>query len=725
MVTKLSLLAFTRKWYVSGIAVVFAIVAAAFGMSITHHLGPAGFSDPATESSRADSILASHGGQDTGLVVLVRHRGIPDSAAANQIGAIEREVRREPLVSDVSTIDAGRSRESATGNTYLVVHFQPDTENRRDAAADAVRQLLAHHSDVAVGGPMAINPQLSETVEHDVTRAELLGLPLLFVVSLLVFRGLVAAALPPLIGGLTILGTFAALRVITTTVSISVLALNMVTALGLGLAVDYSLFVVSRYREELVRHGAGFEALRATMASAGRTVLYSALTIATVMASLMIFPQSFLFSMGLGASIVALLSAVASLVVLPAVLVLLGHRVNALAPARLRRSAERDARAAHDGAWYRLAVFVMRRSGRIAVAVGLVLIAIAIPFAHAKFVPVDASVLPQSTQARQVDDAVRADGLLHAITPLTIVVPRAAGPQRAETVEQSAQRVAALPNVAMVSSPRTLGGDVSVFDLVPKTDPYSQESQHLVENVRAQIADGLVTGPTAQFVDLKASLLRHLPVLVLLVTLATLLALFLMTGSIVLGVKALLMNLLTFASVSGLLVWIFQYGTLERPLNFVSQGALEVTAPILLFAAAFALSTDYGIFLLARIKEERDRGASDSDAVAAGQERTGRQITAAALLFCFAVGSFATSSVIGVKETTLGIALAVLIDATFIRALLVPALMHLLNSWNWWSPRPLARLHAWIGLTESSTTQTPPDIPPFAAADQAALPTHR
>jgi RND superfamily putative drug exporter len=717
MLTKLSLLAFTRKWYVSGIALVFAIVAAAFGLSISHHLGPAGFSDPATESSRADSILASHGGQDTGLLVFVRQRRSPDSTAADQVAAIEREVRRVPLVSDVTPIDPGRPRESATGNTYLVVHFQPDSDERRDAAASAVRQLLTNHPDVAVGGPMAINPQLSHTVEHDVTRAELIGLPLLFVLSLLVFRGLVAAALPPLIGGLTILGTFAALRMITSTVPISVLALNMVTALGLGLAVDYSLFVVSRYREELVRHGAGFEALRATMASAGRTVLYSALTIAAVMASLMIFPQSFLFSMGLGASIVALLSAVASLVVLPAVLVLLGHRVNALAPARLRRSAERDARVARDGAWYRLAVFVMGRSGRIAVAVGVVLIAIAAPFAHAKFVPVDASVLPQSTQARQVDDAVRADGLLHAITPLTVVVPRA-------SAMQSAQRVAALPNVATVSSPRTLG-DVSVFAVVAKTDPYSQESQHLVENVRAQVADASVTGPTAQFMDLKASLVRHLPVFVLLVALATLLALFLMTGSIVLGVKTLLMNLLTFASVAGLLVWIFQYGTLERPLGFVSQGALEVTAPILLFAAAFALSTDYGIFLLGRIKEERDNGASHSDAVAAGQERTGRQITAAALLFCFAVGSFATSSVVGVKETTLGIALAVLIDATFIRALLMPALMHLLGSWNWWSPRPLARIYAWIGVQEHNSTPISQDSPAFGDADQAALSTHK
>jgi RND superfamily putative drug exporter len=635
------------------------------------------------------------------------------------VAAVEREVLRQPLVTDVSTIDPGRPGESATGNTYLAVHFQPATDDRRDAAADAVRQLLADNPDVAVGGPMAINPQLSQTVEHDVTRAELLGLPLLFMWSLLVFRGLVAAALPPLIGGLTILGTFAVLRVITSTVSISVLALNIVTALGLGLAVDYSLFVVSRYREELVRHGAGFEALRATMASAGRTVLYSALTIAAVMASLMIFPQSFLFSMGLGASIVALLSAVASLVVLPAVLVLLGHRVNALAPARLRRSAESDARAAHDGAWYRLAVFVMGRSGRIAVAVGLVLITIALPFTQAKFVPVDASVLPQSTQPRQVDDALRADGLLHAVTPLTVVVGAAAATEqpRGQTAEQSAQRVAALPNVANVSSPRALGDDVSVFDVVAKTDPYSQESQHLVENVRAQVPGALVTGPTAQFMDLKSSLLRHIPMLVLLVALATMLALFLMTGSIVLGVKALLMNLLTFASVGGLLVWIFQYGALERPLNFVSQGALEVTAPILLFAAAFALSTDYGIFLLARIKEERDRGASDSDAIAAGQERTGRQITAAAILFCVAVGSFATSSVIGVKETTLGIALAVLIDATLIRALLMPALMHLLASWNWWSPRPLARLYTRIGVKESSITRTSPDFARFGNAD--------
>jgi RND superfamily putative drug exporter len=703
-------------------ALVFAALAAVFGLGIAAHLGPAGFDDPATNSGRADSALAAHG-QDTGLFILVRAGGGPSASARDTVAAVEREVRGEPLVSDVSVAATGPTRPgSATApDAYLAVRFQPAPIDRRDAAATVVQQRLAGRPGIAVGGTMAVTSQLSDTVEHDVQRAELFGLPLLLLLSLLVFRGLIAALLPPLIGGLTILGTFLALRLLDSSVSVSVLALNVVTALGLGLAVDYSLFMVSRYREEIARRGPTFDALRATMLTAGRTVLYSALTIAAVMATLMLFPQSFLFSMGFGGCLVALLAAISSLVVLPAVLSMLGGRVNALAPARLRRGAERDARVTQTGMWYRLSVFVMARAGRTAVVVGLVLIAIALPFVHVQFVPVDGSVLPVSTGSRQVDDALRADDLLNQTNPIVVVL---SGGSRA-AAEHTAARLAQLPDAAGVGSVRQFGADQNhqvgyLVDVVSRGGPYSHASQQLVTDIRGVAGQALVTGPTAQFIDLKASLLSHLPLLIALVAAATILALFLMTGSLALGLKTLLMNLVTFAAVLGILVRIFQYGSLARLLGFTSQGALEATSPMLLFAAVFALSTDYGVFLLARVKEARDNGAADGAAVAIGQERTGRPITAAALLFCFAVGSFATSSIVGVKETTLGIAIAVIIDATLVRALLMPALMHLLGAWNWWAPPPLARLYAWLNRSQPAGQHPPAETSQSGDVDRPA-----
>lgn len=700
MLNRLSRIAYHGRWYVLASALAFAAVAAFFGAGISHHLGPAGFGDPATDSSRADKILASNAGRDTGLIVLVRGEGQTPTDRETAVRAVETELRGDELVTDVTRL-AFPGATSKT-NTYLSVYFQDVSSERRERAADRIHDQLADRSDVAIGGPMSINRQLSDTVESDVQRAELIGLPLLFLLSLLVFRGLVAAALPPLIGGLTIVGTFLALRLIASSVDVSVLALNLVTAVGLGLAVDYSLFMVSRYREEIAQRGAGLEALRATMLTAGRTVLYSAFTIAIVMASLMIFPQSFLFSMGLGGCIVALLSVVASIVVLPAILALLGNRVNALAPARLRRSAERESQVGRDGAWFRLSKFVMGRAGLISAITGLVLVTMALPLVGVRFVPVDASVLPHETGARQVDDALRMDGMIHYVSPIALVVPNAAP----GAAEQLRGQVSVMPGIAAVGGIQELGNDRLVL-AVMTNDPYSDAGQQLVRDTRALSGDVLVTGPTAQFVDLKSSLARHLPLLIALVGTATILALFLMTGSVVLGIKTLVMNLLTFAAVAGLLVCVFQYRWAQGLLGFTSQGALEVTAPILLFAASFALSTDYGVFLLARVKEARDAGAGDSDAVSFGQERTGRQITAAAALFCVAVGSFATSSIVGVKETTLGIAFAVIIDATLIRMLLMPALMHLLGSWNWWSPRPVTRVHTWIVKHEGGGIDEP------------------
>jgi RND superfamily putative drug exporter len=535
----------------------------------------------------------------------------------------------------------------------------------------------------------------------------MLAFPLLFLLSLLFFRSLVASVLPLMIGGLAIVGTFLILRLASEVGSISIFALNLTTALGLGLAIDYSLFIVSRYREEIAKDGPGLPAMRRVLATSGRTVFFSSLTVAAALASLLVFPQRFLYSMGLGGSLVALFAALISLTVLPAVLTLLGTKVNAGAPKFLQRRAEADARPAQAGFWYRLSRFVMRRPLPVATLSAAFLILLGLPFLNIKFNTVDPTVLPESASARQVYDSISHDFPPYHETPIWIDL-EGGGPKAAA---QFAAEVRKLDGVAEVAAPQRLASGVTAIQAI-SADPFaSQASKDTVRAIRdlpePASSTALVSGATADFVDFQSSLSDHLPYALAIVIGATLVILFLMTGSVVLPVKSLLMNFLNLSAVFGLLVLIFQDGRLEGFLDYSSPGAIEQTMPILLFAVAFGLSTDYAVFLLSRIKEARDNGASDSESVAIGLERTGRIVTAAALLFAVSMGAFATSQIIFIKENGVGTALAVLIDASIIRALLVPALMELLGKWNWWAPAPLRRLHERWGISESAPAPQP------------------
>jgi RND superfamily putative drug exporter len=420
------------------------------------------------------------------------------------------------------------------------------------------------------------------------------------------------------------------------------------------------------------------------------------LTVAGAIASLLVFPQRFLYSMGIGGSLVALIAAAVALIVLPAILAVLGTRVNALAPAFLRGRAERDARPAEHGFWYRLSRLVMRVPGRIAIASAAFLIALGIPFFGIQFTSVDAQVLPDSASANQVDDALRADFPPFGDTPIQLAV--SGGPAQAERVARDAER---LPGVAEVRPPVKLEGGNYVVEVVSANPPLSGASEDLVADLRALEGDALAAGFTAGFVDLKDSLADHLPLMLAIVVVVTLSVLFAFTGSLVLPVKQILMNLLGLSAVFGILVLIFQDGRLEDVLGYTSQGGLEATQPLFLFVVAFGLSTDYGVFLLSRIKEAHDAGATNADAVAIGLERVGRIATAAAVLFAVAIGAFVTSEMIFIKQLGLGTALAVLIDATIVRALLVPSLMEMLGKWNWWAPKPLRRIHARLGFSEA------------------------
>jgi RND superfamily putative drug exporter len=703
-------LAHNRPRRVVAVAVAGAVTAGALGSSVAGHLHPYGAEDPASDSVKARNFLEGRTGYDPrgGLVFLLKTRvPVLSPAGKAKVARLKSLVGADPAVRlVVGYFETGRrdflSRDGRS--TYLAAFLKPLPDKQRQEAAKRLERKLARAMpDAAEGGRVLAEVEVNRQVEHDLKRAEMLAFPLLFLLSFLFFRGLVAALLPPLVGGLAILSTLLGLRIASELTPISIFALNLMTGLGLGLAIDYSLFIVSRYREELARVGPGREAILATLQTAGRTVLFSSLTVAAALASLLIFPQRFLYSMGIGGSMVALIACFVALVILPAVLVLLGERVNALSPKRLQSAALRDARPASSGGWYRLSRTVMRRPVAIAVASASMLIALGIPFLSIKFTSVDVTVLPHSAGARAVDDRLRAEFPPTRSRPIYLALK-----QTPDQLGDFRRFLARLSGVAAVSPVQPAGSDASRIDVIPKsTHVYSGESQSLVRAIRRDVGpQDHVGGDTAEFIDTKKSLADHLPIAFSIIVASTTIVLFLMTGSIVLPLKALLMNVLGLSAAFGILVLIFQDGRLEDVLKYSGQGALEATQPVLLFAVAFGLSTDYGVFLLSRIKEARDRGASDTESVAMGLERTGRIVTAAALLFCVAIGAFATSKIIFIKEVGIGTALAVLIDATLIRALLVPSLMELLGRLNWWAPLPLRRLHRRIGLSETETSES-------------------
>ncbi len=704
MLARLAALVGRRPRTILAVTAVLAALGAAFGASVAGTLAPYDAEDPTSDSARAAARVEAATGVDAemGLAAVVRLPAGPRAPASRRRTAeVERILARDPIVRDVQTPYSARREDllSRDGRSALVLAgVRAVSEDRQQEAALALERRLDEVPGVALGGRLLSDAEISETVDADLLRAELIAFPVLFLLSLLVFRGVVAALLPPLIGGLTIVGTLVALRLVNEALPLSVYALNLATGLGLGLAIDYTLFVVSRFREELPRHDTTLAALAATLQTAGRTVLFSALTVSGALACLLVFPQQFLYSMGVAGIVVPLLSAIATLVVLSAVLVLLGPRVDALAPRWLRRRATSET--SSDGRWYRLSHAVTRRPARVGLAATVALLLLGLPFLDVAFTSIDARVLPDSTSARQVTDMLDREFRPGRTAPV-LLVTRDATPSALRSV---AARVRAFDGVDAVSPPRRLDRRTAVIEAYPRADDFAASTRRIVRDARAlRGVDVAVGGTTASLlVDLQSSLVDHLPEAIVVLAAVTLLVLFLLTGSVVLPIKALLMNALTMGAALGALVLAFQYGGMDWLFGEPARSALESTQPVLLAALAFGLSTDYGVFLLARIKEARDGGAGEREAIAIGLERTGRIVTAAALLFCVAFLLFTTSRIEFIRQLGFGTAVAVIVDATLVRALLVPSLMALLGKANWWAPRPLRALHARLGLREEA-----------------------
>jgi uncharacterized membrane protein YdfJ with MMPL/SSD domain len=688
----------------------FIALAAVAGKDVESHLKAAGFTDSASESERATALLRESLGYNPNpaIVLVVRNpRGgaldTTDPAVRHEVDRLSREMATVEHVGRV--VNPLRDRRASDtliasdGESLALVAYLStlDIQDAGGYAAEDVAPLATSSSlEVAMGGFAPGFNETNDQTRKDLTKAELIAFPILALLLLFVFRGVVAAAIPLLLGVISIIGTLLVLRVMAGFADTSLFALNIATGLSLGLAVDYALLLVSRYREETGRGGASREAHRRTVVTAGRTAVFSGLTVAAAMAALIVMPQRFLYSMAVAGASVALLSALMAVLVVPSLLALLGARIDALS---IRRGpAVSDS---SDG-WYRLARGVMRRPLGVALASSALLLAASAPLLWTTLTGPSAEAVPPGQPSYDAYRYLESHYPRDVTEAVTVTVD---GPTDDGHLAALRSRIGEVEGVVR-GGPFTAAPDrVAYANFALQGPALGGASQEAVRAIRSLPAPPgtsvLVSGNTAGLIDQKQSLVEHAPLVVAIVTLTTLILLFLLTGSVLLPLKTLLMNTLTLGATLGILVLAFQEGWLKSPLDYTGPAAIEVTSLVFLFAVLFGLATDYAVLVMARIKERYDRGDSNEEAVAIGIGRTGRVITAAALAIAVVFLAFAVSTVFFIKQIAIGMAVGVLIDATIVRALLVPSLMRLFGEWNWWAPAPLRRIQRRLGYSEA------------------------
>ncbi|MEU9176438.1 MMPL family transporter [Streptomyces sp. NPDC048550] len=733
------------------LALVVAALAVLAGSGVADRMGSGGWEDPDARSTYASKVLerefpgsqpnllllvdaGTGAGADVGAGSASGAAGVDDPAVAAEAERLTAQLASERGVAGVGSywrthLPALRSED---GRQALIAARVLGDEKTRAAVLERIApRYRGEHGPVRVslGGPVAVQREVTTTIQEDLLRAEVIALPVTLVLLIIVFGSAVAALLPLGVGIVAILGTNAVLRGLTEFTDVSVFAQNLTTALGLGLAIDYALFIVRRFREELAAGRDPVAAVGATLRTAGRTVLFSALTVAVSLSAMLFFPMYFLRSFAYAGVAVVLLAAAAALILLPAALVLLGERVNSLDLRRLWRRGRARAAAGAPGAdaeagrgWARATALVMRRAPVFAIATTAGLLLLGLPFLGVKFGTVDDRQLPKTASSHLVQQQIR-DGFPGSPgAGLTVLAEGAAGPA---DLADYRDRLAALPGV-QVDGPVSSGArpGYAYFSVVTEGEAVGQRAQDLVGQVRGVDApfDTSVTGQAAVLVDAQKAIAQKLPAALALVVLATLLLVFLLTGSVLIPVQAVLLNALSLTAMFGAVVWVFQEGNLSGLLSFTSTGDIETTLPVLMFCIAFGLSMDYGVFLISRIKEEYERTGDHEGAVRTGLVRTGGLITAAAVILAVVMVAIGSSRVTNTKMLGLGIALAVLMDALVVRSLLVPAVMKLTGKATWWAPGPLRRLHERFGLSEGESAPGPLPQVPGEAPDPDRIP---
>ena len=706
-----------HRWPVLiGYLVVFVIVGV-FGVRVFGTMQSGGFQDPNSESAQAATALAEEFGTRDPIVVLAIES--PNGVEAGAVAA-------QDLLADVTAVDGVSEVVSywSTGGAPLLLGndglttralvYAADGADTAQISADIVENFTGQQEDLnvfAFGGDVVGNA-FTDTITGDLARAESIAIPITALILLFVFGSVVAAGLPFLVAGGTILGSFFALWIVSAFTDVSVFALNLVTGLGLALGIDYSLLIINRFREELRLGKEVPEAVAATVGSAGRTVFVSGITVALALAALLIYPQFFLRSFAYAGIAVSLLAVAGALTAIPALLAILGYKVNRF---KVRRG---DLAPKDDGVWSRIARFVMRYPWPVLIAAVALLLALAAPAFSAVFGQIDERALPPDHPAAEASQLLQERFPANETAPYNIVLRE---PRSDAEVLDYAEEVSLLPEVVRVTTPTEVIVDGAVVAPNPNSDtwttadalrleavssvrPIDPEGAALVADIRAIPApaqETLVGGLAAEGDDVTSGVLSRTWIVLAWLAVTTMVILFLFTGSVLIPVKALVLNLLSLGATLGVLVWVFQNGHLMWLTGeYTVTGTVDVPTLALIAVIAFALSMDYELFMLARIKEEHDVGLSTTDAVAVGLQRTGRIITAAALLIAIVFASFLTSSATNIKQLGLGVTVAILLDATVVRALLVPAFMRIAGKANWWAPAPLKRLHDRIGLRE-------------------------
>ncbi len=717
-----------RRRLALGVLALLAIGAVLYGGGVQSSLSSGGYTPLSAPSARADQIMAQrfHQGAPNLVLVVRAAAGVDDATAAAQGRALTERIAASPgVVYAQSYWTAGDpDLRSPDHRTALVLVELGGSDNEQyHSARTMVPELTGTHGALRVSatGTVQVNSEADDQSAKDLRMAEVYAAPLTGLILLAAFGSLIAAGLPLLVGIAAVLGTYAVLQALTEFTSVSVFALNITTALGFGLAVDYSLFIVTRYREELGHGREVTEAIAAALRSAGRTVLFSALTVVLSLSALLVFPISFLRSLAYAGIAVVVMAAATSVLALPPLLALIGHRIDrydVFAPIRRRLPGARTGR----GLWHRLAHAVMRRPVAVGAVVALLLLSLALPFTQARFALMDDRVLPRGSAAQNASDVIRSQFQGAAVSPVVVVAPDLDPTTGAAALAGYARALSALPHAVRVDSAAGIyaggtrtgpeAGGTAAFSsaqggtwlsVVSDVDPASSAGEAFVRAVRALPAPGavLVGGDAATQVDTKAALAGRLLWAAGIIVASMLVLLFLFSGSVVIPFQQLVLNTLSLTASFGAMVYVFQDGHLKWLVgDFVTTGTLEVTVPILMFCVAFGLSMDYSVFLLSRIKENYRATGDNTGAVAFGLERTGRLITAAALIVATVLGSLSTSGLSILKMLGAGLALAVLVDATLVRGLLVPAVMRLFGRANWWAPAPLRRLHDRLGLKD-------------------------